>query len=117
MGVLLVANVKGRTTPLDDYVVDSIATEFLSNSELDDFISAFQKSGIYCDAVIDEAGFIKWLNNGKYRFARDYPLVYNLAQNGTGPARLTLVPGLCRPVPSAKYIVAVSYHDGVFQGH
>jgi D-alanine-D-alanine ligase len=96
IGVLLVANVKGRTTPLDDYATDSVITEFLSNSELDDFIHGFERSGTYCEVVIDESGFIKWLNNGNYRFARRQPLVYNLAQNGTGPARLTLVPGLCR---------------------
>lgn len=46
VGVLIVANVKGRTTPLDDYVTDSVITEFLSNSELDDFVHGFEKAGV-----------------------------------------------------------------------
>ena len=96
VGVLLVVNVKGRTVPLDDYETDSVTTEFLSNKELDDFISGFERAGIYCEAVVDEAGFSEWLAGGKSRFGRPVPLVYNLAQNGTGAARLTLIPALCR---------------------
>ena len=96
VGVLLVVNVKGRTAPLDDYETDSVTTEFLSNKELDDFVAGFQRAGIYCEAVVDEAGFSEWLENGKSTFGRQVPLVYNLAQNGTGAARLTLIPALCR---------------------
>ena len=44
VGVVLVANVKGRTKPIDDYDGDSIITEFLSSSELDDLLAAFEQA-------------------------------------------------------------------------
>src|SRR5256885_15157980 len=87
VGVVLVANIKGRTTPIDDYETDSIATEFLSNKELDDFVRGFEQAGIYCEVVLDEEGFLDWLNQGRVRFGRRQPIVYSVAQNGTGPAR------------------------------
>jgi len=115
VGVLLVANLKGRTTPVDDYDTDSIATEFLSDKELDDFIQGFEQAGIYCEVVVDEGGFIKWLNDGYFQFGRPRPIVYNVTQNGTGPARFSLVPGLCRLhrlplVDSDAYTAALGQH-------
>jgi D-alanine-D-alanine ligase-like ATP-grasp enzyme len=115
IGVLLVANLKGRTIPIDDYETDSIATEFLSNKELDDFIKGFEQAGIYCEVVVDEGGFLKWLNGGSFRFGRVQPLVYNVTQNGTGPARFSLIPCLCRLhqiplVDSDAYSVALGQH-------
>jgi D-alanine-D-alanine ligase-like ATP-grasp enzyme len=115
IGVLLVANLKGRTTPIDDYETDSIATEFLSTKELDDFIQGFERAGIYCEVVLDESGFLKWLDGGQLKFGRPRPLVYNVTQNGTGPARFSLVPGLCRLhrislVDSDAYTVALGQH-------
>jgi D-alanine-D-alanine ligase len=115
IGVLLVANLKGRTIPIDDYETDSIATEFLSNRELDDFIKGFELAGIYCEVVIDEEGFLGWLNEGRFRFGRAQPLVYSIAQNGTGSARFSLIPGLCRLhriplVDSDAYTVALGQH-------
>ncbi|MDP3072289.1 MAG: hypothetical protein Q8N18_18505 [Opitutaceae bacterium] len=115
VGVLLVANVEGRTVPLDDYETDSIVTEFLSNAELDDFVASFQEAGIYCEVVIDEGGFLQWLEKDRARFGREHPLVYNLAQNGIGPARLSLVPGLCRLhglslLDSDGHAVAIAQH-------
>jgi len=115
IGVLLVANLKGRTTPIDDYETDSIATEFLSAKELDDFIKGFEQAGIYCEVVVDEGGFLKWLNEGHFQFGRAHPIVYNVTQNGTGPARFSLVPGLCRLhrlplVDSDAYTAALGQH-------
>ena len=96
IGVVLVTNLKERTKPIDDYATDSIVTEFLSNRELDDFIVGFEKAGIFCEVVVDEEGFIRWLHEGRHRFGRPQPLIYNITQNGTGSARFSLVPGLCR---------------------
>jgi D-alanine-D-alanine ligase len=115
VGVVLVANVKGRTKPIDDYEGDSIITEFLSATELDDIVSYFEDAGLYCEALIDEDGFLKWLTEERHRFPRRYPIVYNLAQNGTGPGRLTVVAGLCRlygipTVDSDAYTVAIAQH-------
>lgn len=115
IGVLLVANVQGRTKPIDDYEGDSIISEFLKSTELDDLIEGFGKAGIYCETVLDEEGFLQWLDERQSAFPRLYPLVYNLAQNGVGPARLSLVPGLCRLhriplVDSDAYAVALARH-------
>lgn len=115
VGVLLVTNVQGKTHPVDDYESDSIITEFLKATELDDLIRAFESAGIYCEVILDEDGFLRWLDTGKATFPRPYVLVYNLAQNGTGPARLSLVPGLCRLhhlplIDSDAYAVSLARH-------
>ena len=115
VGVVLVANVKGRTKPIDDYDGDSIITEFLSSSELDDLLAAFEQADVYCEAVLDEEGFLEWLREKRPHFPRQIPLVYNLAQNGIGAARLALVPGLCRLhglrlLDSDGYSVTMSHH-------
>ena len=115
VGVLLVANVKGRTTPADDYDGDSIISEFLSATELDDIVSYFEGGGFYCEVVLDEEGFMKWIAERRTSFPRQQVLVYNLAQNGTGRARLSLVAGLCRLhglllLDSDAYSVAIAHH-------
>jgi D-alanine-D-alanine ligase len=114
VGVVIVANVKEKTTPLDDYDGDSIITEFLSNQELDDIVEYFESAGLYCDVLIDEQRFLNWLVQGR-PFPRRHAVVYNLAQNGTGPARLTTVAALCRLnrlplVDSEAYGVALAQH-------
>jgi D-alanine-D-alanine ligase len=115
VGIVLVANVKGRTKPSDDYEGDSIITEFLSARELDDIVAYFEEAGLYCEVLLDEEGFLKWLSEGRNKFPRRHPIVFNLAQNGTGPARLTVVAGLCRLlriplVDSDAYAVAIAQH-------
>src|SRR5271169_335898 len=71
-GVLLVANVKGRTTPADDYEGDSIITEFLSANELDDIVAYFEMAGFYCEVVLDEEGFIDWAGRSQAGFPREH---------------------------------------------
>ncbi|MGJ5814475.1 hypothetical protein [Paludibaculum fermentans] len=115
VGVVLVANIQGRTEPFGDYEGDSVISEFLTNRELDQFIGSFEDAGIYCEVVIDEEGFLNWLADGVSSFPRRVALVYNLAQNGTGPARLSLVPGLCRLrglplIDSDAYAVSLARH-------
>jgi D-alanine-D-alanine ligase len=114
VGVVLVANVKGRSQPVDDYQGDSIITEFLSGAELDDIVAYFENANIYCEVLLDENGFLQWLTKGR-PFPRPQFVVYNLAQSGTGPARLTTVAGLCRlyalpQVDSDAYAVAIAQH-------
>jgi D-alanine-D-alanine ligase len=115
IGILLVANIQGKTKPIDDYEGNSIITEFLKNDELDELIEGFEKSNIYCEVVIDEQGFLKWLEQSSSTFPRKCILVYNLAQNGTGAARLSLIPGLCRLnnlllIDSDAYAVSIARH-------
>ncbi len=115
IGVVVVANILGRTTPSEDYEEDSIVTEFLVNEELDHIVSGFQKAGFYCETVVDEQGFLRWLETYTKSFPRRLPLVYNLAQNGTGSARLSLVPALCRLhrlplLDSSGYAVTIARH-------
>lgn len=115
LGVLIVANVKGQTSPIDDYAGDSIISEFLSVTELDNLVEYFESARIYCQVVIDEQGFINWLMNERHHFPRRHVVVYNLAQNGTGPGRLTTVASLCRVyniplIDSDAYAVAIVHH-------
>lgn len=115
IGVLIVANIKGQTEPIDDYEGNSIISEFLSITELDNLVEYFESARIYCQVVIDEQGFTNWVINQRHLFPRKHAIVYNLAQNGTGPGRLTTVPSLCRIykiplIDSDAYSVAVVHH-------
>ena len=115
VGVLLVVNVQGKTKPVDDYAGDSVSTEFLKSAELNDLVQAFDNAGLYCEVLNDENGFLRWLTERRSSFPRTYPLVYNLAQNGTGPARSSMIPGLCRLhhiplVDSDAYGVTITRH-------
>lgn len=115
IGVLVVANVQGKTRPIDDYEQDSIISEFMTSVELDYLVGGFENAGFYCETVIDEQEFIKWAERKRAGFPKPHLLVYNLAQNGTGAARLSLVPGLCRLyglrlIDSDTYGVAIARH-------
>jgi D-alanine-D-alanine ligase len=115
VGVVLVANVKERTTPADDYDEDSIITEFLSATELDDIVAYFEAARFYCEVVVDEQNFLEWIGGRRTRFPRKRTFVYNLAQNGTGPGRLALIAGLCRLhglllLDSDAYGVTIAHH-------
>ncbi len=116
IGVLLVANVRGKTIPASDYASTTIETEFLTVDELDELISSFHKAGFFVQTILDEEGFIEWLRgSGIQEFPRSRPVIYNLAQNGTGPARLSLVASLARlnGIPlldSNAYAVALGNH-------
>jgi D-alanine-D-alanine ligase len=116
IGVVLVVNVKGQTQPINDYEGDSIMTEFFSTAELDTIIGYFEAAGIYCEVVLDEQGFLVWVAERRNIFPRRHALVFNLAQNGTGPARFSLVPGICRlfglPLLDCgdAYTVAITQH-------
>jgi D-alanine-D-alanine ligase len=115
-GVVVVANVKGRTHPIDDYEGHSIITDFLSATELDTLMGYFESAKIYSEVVLDEQGFFEWLTNRRNNFPRRHILVLNLAQNGTGPARFSLVAGICRiyglPLLDCgdAYTVAITQH-------
>jgi D-alanine-D-alanine ligase len=116
VGVVLVVNVKDRTQPIDDYEGDSIITEFFSATELDTLVGYFETAGIYCEVVFDEQGFLVWIAERRKAFPRRHVLVFNLAQNGTGPARFSLVAGICRlyalPLLDCgdAYTVAITQH-------
>lgn len=116
VGVILVVNVKGRTKPIDDYEGDSIITEFFSAAELDTIIGYFERAGIYCEVILDEQGFLAWVAERRTHFPRRHAFVFNLAQNGTGPARFSLVAGISRlyglPLLDCgdAYSVAITQH-------
>lgn len=116
IGVVLVVNVKGRTQPIDDYKGDSIITDFLSGTELDTLTGYFETAGVYSEVVLDEQGFLAWIAERRNEFPRRHILVLNLAQNGTGPARFSLVAGICRlyglPLLDCgdAYTVAITQH-------
>jgi D-alanine-D-alanine ligase len=115
VGVVLVVNLKGSTKPLDDYERYSISTEFLTASELDELVDGLGSSGFYSEVLIDEERFVEWLGRGRIQFPRKLMFVYNIAQNGLGPARASLIPGLCRlyKIPlldSDSYVAAITRH-------
>lgn len=81
-------------------------------------VGGFKDAGFYVETLLDEQGFLKWITQdgpAKLRAIRPELYVYNLAQQGTGPARLSLVPSLCNLqglnlLDSDAYGVAVARH-------
>ncbi|MHB1262166.1 MAG: D-alanine--D-alanine ligase family protein [Thermoplasmatota archaeon] len=116
VAIILVVNVKGKTTPPTDYETTSVDTEFLSETELDELVSSFKGAGYYVETLLNEERFIEWIStDGPRRIPRKHLAVYNLAQNGTGPARLSMVAALANLngltlLDSDAYGVTITQH-------
>lgn len=92
--LLIVCNAKSKTIMPKNYSGFSIDTEFLSDEELDEITNMAKGQGIPFRIFYDEKDFIEnlLLTDGK-SFERF--IVYNSAQNGIGPGRKALIPGIC----------------------
>lgn len=94
--VIVVASVKGKTVT-DDYDQYSVITDFFSEEEMEEIITAFRDFGFYVEAFIDEADFIQAMVENRLHFMpKKRTIVYNTCQKGTGPARQSLVPAFCK---------------------
>lgn len=117
--LVVVANIKSKTTLAQDYSMHSVTTEFLSESETEEIIQAFREFGFYSHLFIEEDKFFDWVLSHKIDQAiRTKKLVYNSAQAGVGPGRKSLIPAFCAlhhiPITgSDSYVVSLArqkYH-------
>lgn len=114
--VYMVVNVKEKTKINHDYNKYSISTEFFSDSELNELVLAFREANIYVEVIFGEDEFIsKILTDSNID---NNVIVYNAAQNGTGPGRKSLIPAFCNlhniPITGSNaYVVSLcrnKYH-------
>ncbi|MGN7765012.1 hypothetical protein [Paenibacillus sp. 22594] len=114
--IYMVVNIKEKTKLTLDYNKYSITTEFFSDSELNELVSAFREADIYVEVIFGEDEFIgKILNDSSID---KNVLVYNTAQNGTGAGRKSLIPAFCNlhhiPITGSNaYVVSLcrnKYH-------
>lgn len=92
--LIIVCNTKARTKTRSNYSGYSIDTEFLSDDELSEVTAMAEAANIPFDIFYDETQFMKeMLEDKTYAFAD--LIVYNSAQNGTGPGRKALIPAFC----------------------
>lgn len=114
--ICMVVNVKEKTKLSLDYDKYSITTEFFSDSELNELVSAFREADIYVEVIFGEDEFIRKILNENG--VDNNMLVYNTAQNGTGAGRKSLIPSFCNlhhiPVTGSNaYVVSLcrnKYH-------
>lgn len=114
--VSLVTNIKGRTSNFNDFKTYSVTTEFFAENEIEDLIGALRQFGFYTDIYFDENKFILAVLDGSF-FAveKDYQVIYNSAQKGTGPGRKSLIPAFCNlhnlsVTGSDPYVVSLCRH-------
>ena len=90
--VILVANLRDTTPVSDDYDESSIVAEFYCEEELDEVLSGLRTFGFHVIVYTDENKFFMDVLGDKLsEQCLKYFIVYNTAQNGTGPGRQTLV--------------------------
>lgn len=93
--ITVVANVKGQTQT-NDYHDYSVITDFFSEKEMEEIITAFRSFGYYVEAFVDEMDFIKVIVGGNKGKQRLREIVYNTSQKGTGASRHALMPAFCK---------------------
>lgn len=102
--VVLVANVYGKTSFLHDKCID-IEAEFFTESEFNQILRSLKACGYTVICYFDENVFIK--DYLKKQLVHDF-LVFNLARNGYGISKKSLIPTFC-DLNSIKYTASNGY--------
>jgi D-alanine-D-alanine ligase len=96
LAILLVACVKGATSPVRDHATHSLQTEFFSEQELAYIIGRLRSFGLFVRLFTSEMAFIEHvLERGMQVEGFNRTLVYNTAHSGSGPGRKALLPAFC----------------------
>lgn len=90
--VCIVANVENITKNISDYTENSITTEFLELSELDELVTSAQGFGIYTTVFYDTTDFIEKIIKGHNT---GILVLFEMTQKGTGKGKDTLLPSFC----------------------
>jgi D-alanine-D-alanine ligase len=115
VAIVVVANVKSNN-PGDEYKTHSLKTEFYSENEYEEIITAFRENGYYVIFHKNETDFFLWfLNNGIKSINKKFIAVYNAASGGKGPGRKALIPAFCNLnkiaiTSSNPYVVSLCRH-------
>lgn len=94
--VLFVANVVDKTEIKDlRKTQDSILTEYFTEDEYNQMLIAIRQNGYSVNVFFDEIDFIKYIINHSENVSAKKYVVFNLARNGTGLCKKSLVPSFC----------------------
>ena len=94
--VLFVANVVDKTEIKDlRKTQDSILTEYFTEDEYNQMLIAIRQNGYNVNVFFDEIDFIKYIINHSDDVSKKKCVVFNLARNGTGLCKKSLVPSFC----------------------
>jgi D-alanine-D-alanine ligase len=113
--VVVVANRKQQVSNAD-YDGYSVQTEYFSDEELEQIVTAMRELGLYVRSYFSEDEFIAAVLDGEIdRLPRSRKLIYNSAQTGVGPGRKALIPSFCRlhalaTTGSDAYVVSLARH-------
>lgn len=92
---IIVCNKKDATIVEKNYSISSIETEFLSEDEYNELLKMAYALNIPFDIFTSELDFINSIIKTIDKIANKNIVVYNSAQNGTGPGRKSLIPAFC----------------------
>lgn len=94
--IILVANVREKTTDFQDYSGTSVISEFLTLTQYELIIDTLRNIGFEVSSYFDENEFIKdCISNDYYRNSGKQAIVINTAQKGTAVGRKSLIPAFC----------------------
>lgn len=94
--VLFVANVVDKTEIKDlRKTQDSILTEYFTEDEYNQMLIAIRQNGYNVNVFFDEIDFIKYIINNSDNVSAKKYVVFNLARNGTGLCKKSLIPSFC----------------------
>ena len=125
--IMLVANVREKTTGFKDYNGTSVISEFLTLNQYELIIKTLRNCGFEVSSYFDENDFLKdCITNGFYKNEGKQIIVINTAQKGTAVGRKSLIPAFCDQnglwhTNSNAYIVSLTrnkYHcDSILQAN
>ncbi|MFW6677059.1 hypothetical protein ACOAOT_05295 [Lacrimispora sp. AGF001] len=94
--ILFVANVVNKTE-IKDFrkTKDSIITEYFTEDEYNQMLIAIRQNGYNVNVFFNEDEFIKFILNHSNNATMPKYVVFNLARNGTGLCKKSLIPSFC----------------------
>jgi len=125
--IILVANVREKTTSFVDYEGTSVISEFLTLNQYELIIETLRESGFEVHSYFDEIDFLRdCISNNFFKDRHKKTIVINTAQKGTAIGRKSLIPAFCDQnglwhTNSNAYIVSLTrnkYHcDSILQAN
>lgn len=94
--ILFVTNVVNKTA-IKDFrnTPDSIITEYFTEDEYNQMLLAIRQNGYHVNVFFDEGEFIKFIIKHEDSAMLSKCVVFNLARNGSGLCKKSLIPSLC----------------------
>lgn len=94
--ILFVANVVNKTT-IKDFrnTPDSIVTEYFTEDEYNQMLLAIRQNGYHVNVFFNEDEFIRFIMKHENSVMLSRCVVFNLARNGSGLCKKSLIPSLC----------------------